>query len=567
VQGVSSHLSENQASTTATTATSTDQPVDDSPTGDLSPKGIVSTLRIPWSASTDRYLSQHVFANFMWSVANSIPRERLSKSSAIPSPSFKGSDPFTWNNCRIESENLSALMSDIQKHAEELGCKEDIANLIIPSLSRHDLLPQHSLAEIIIDFAGHFSSYSSERGLLDYTTAGVRLHKIFEAYAYNYHMPSSERHFYAIVAAFQEFRLDAINYFGPLQDLQYQRSVNWMSDYLHGQEMQFARTDIIEDLETTVEDIGTLYEWQRRAHMLHRLEHKKEREERRHPIQEDERLHRHFRYTAWHIAITRGSETDELSLAITHRALQHVLAADILGWTPLHYAIAYERAEIVKDHVQILLQFNEDAPKDFSGRTPMHYAVMQQYPNSICRHLIDLKGWAVKDRCGMTPLHWAAKAGNAAVIPLLCWPRKGSKDLGGDKMDKSQAEDVTGRTPSHWAAISGSVEALVVLTLQGWDMMTGDKHGDTPLHVGWLLSEETTDQPGNLIIKNKNGKFALDEAPQGSKSREMLEEAVLARGKGEETYAAYIEKLELEFEDELDAGDERVRHTVQYFPA
>jgi hypothetical protein len=513
----------------------------------------------------------------MWSVANSIPRERLGESSAIPSPGFKVSDPFTWTNCRIESTNLSALMNDMQKHAEELGGKEDIANLIIPSLSRHDLLPHHSLAEIIIDFAGQFSSYSSERGSMDYTKAGIRLHKIFEAYAYNYHMPSSEASFYAIVAAFQEFRLDAINYFGPPQDLQYQRSVGWMSDYLHGQEMQFARTDIAEDLETTVNDIGTLYEWQRRAHMLHRLEYRKEREKERHLIQEDERLHRHFRYTDWHIAITRGSETDETSLAITHRALHHVLATDILGWTPLHYAVAYERAEVVKDHVQILLHANEDAPKDFSGRTPMHYAVMQEYPNSICRHLMNLKSWAVKDRCGMTPLHWAAKAGNAAVIPLLCWPLKRSREIEGVTLDKSQAEDLTGRTPSHWAAISGSVEVLVTLTLQMWDMKTGDQHGDTPLHhaarldnekaVRWLLAEQTTDQPGNLVTENKDGKTALDEAPKGSKSREVLEEAMVARHNGEETYAAFIEKMELEFEDEMDAGDERVRLTVPYFTA
>jgi hypothetical protein len=489
--------------------------------------------------TTKEFMSRHVFANFMWSIAKFIPRSQFTMSSvttqSLSAPS-RGSllDARYWKVLRMKDETISSLLRDISIHAKQLGSQSDIEFLVIPCLSWYDVLANQVFAKEIIDFPQQFQLYASDQGVSDECTPiGNDLFQIFQTSFWP--EPSypfrDEILYYSVVAAFQEFRFDLLVYFGsrPAED---PCRTEWMFGYKNNTLRTGNRSFRTRRLEIIIHDVETLYNWQKRSLTVpwsRTLEDPNGKFPTKTHIG---RLGRLFRYQEWHIAIIQGSLSDLQRLTKTHLRLQHVLAADILGWTPLHYAVVYHRNNVIENHVRVLQQWHQQLPKDEAGRTPMHYAVMYDYPIDIFLLQIDRVVYDWKDRCGMTPLHYAAKAGKVNAIKLM----NNKHQLRGF------SQDITGRTAYHWAAINGNVQVLEILTEKKWNIMTEDQNGDTPLHhavrygrfeaVKYLVFTERD----HLLTKNKKNNTAEDESrlTKNLEIQTLLEKARVASSSGAE---------------------------------
>ena len=111
---------------------------------------------------------------------------------------------------------------------------------------------------------------------------------------------------------------------------------------------------------------------------------------------------------------------------------------------------------------------------------------------------------------GMTPLHWASRAGSLACVKLLL-------DYGADVDARNKAR----RTPSQLAAESGRAEAVRLLAEAGADLDTQDRKGRTPLHRATYEGHAETAEAllaagADRAVLNRNGKTAFEIARQGA---------------------------------------------------
>ncbi|MGB7159449.1 MAG: ankyrin repeat domain-containing protein, partial [Tepidisphaeraceae bacterium] len=157
------------------------------------------------------------------------------------------------------------------------------------------------------------------------------------------------------------------------------------------------------------------------------------------------------------------------------------------------------------------------APKDMKidardrvGMTPLHHAARDGDAQRM-RQLIE-QGGDVKAQVrsreanspewGSTPLHYAVRDGHTEVVKLLLEQGadvNAANDRGVtplhraisnakiakvliDAGAKPDAADERGETPLHWAALDGAPEAMAVLFAAGANVAAADHQGRTPLH-------------------------------------------------------------------------------------
>ena len=111
---------------------------------------------------------------------------------------------------------------------------------------------------------------------------------------------------------------------------------------------------------------------------------------------------------------------------------------------------------------------------------------------------------------GMTPLHWASRAGSLEYLRWLL-------DLGAEVDARNDAR----RTSIQLAAECGRAEAVKLLAAAGADLDTQDRKGRTPLHraayEGHAEAAEALLAAGadpNML--NKNGRTAFEIARKGA---------------------------------------------------
>ena len=118
---------------------------------------------------------------------------------------------------------------------------------------------------------------------------------------------------------------------------------------------------------------------------------------------------------------------------------------------------------------------------------------------------------AQQDEFGMTPIHWAARAGS---IPCL----KRLLELGAPPDIPNQSM----RTPLHLATDRGQVEAVQLLVEAGADINAADKKGRTSLHRATYegqpeVAELLLELGADYNLENKNGKTAFEVARKRAK--------------------------------------------------
>jgi ankyrin repeat protein len=146
---------------------------------------------------------------------------------------------------------------------------------------------------------------------------------------------------------------------------------------------------------------------------------------------------------------------------------------DAIGRTALHRAVDCGDVQQVRkllasgENVNTVVRSNEQASPDW-GQTPLHFAARDG--NADIAGLLIQAGADVnaQDDRGVTPLHRANE--NPQMIALLC-----------DAGAKVNMADATGRTPLHWAARAQNSAALDQLVARRVDPNARDRDGRTPL--------------------------------------------------------------------------------------
>lgn len=120
--------------------------------------------------------------------------------------------------------------------------------------------------------------------------------------------------------------------------------------------------------------------------------------------------------TPMHCAASKSSEWVELLV----RAGADIDAKDYSMRTPLHLS---SRSGVETGTRSLLQYYANPGARDFNQATPLHYAA-QSYcrfsDSAVIRLLVEAKADVnVEDNSGSTPLHWAAKIGNAESVQEL----------------------------------------------------------------------------------------------------------------------------------------------------
>jgi len=172
---------------------------------------------------------------------------------------------------------------------------------------------------------------------------------------------------------------------------------------------------------------------------------------------------------------------------------------DILGWSPLHYAVILPDEVASKAKIRELLHHGADPNNpDITGQTPLHHAIAitakprvgqsdLHSTSNMGKVMAMIRGGADINRCarnGKSPLHCAAERGSSAIVGFLL--RAGAAV---DILDHFR------QTPLHLAAFEGYQLIVSALLEKGAFAGSRDQEERTPLHLSVMAGHcEIVDQ-------------------------------------------------------------------------
>ncbi|RSL66827.1 hypothetical protein CEP53_003202 [Fusarium sp. AF-6] len=205
----------------------------------------------------------------------------------------------------------------------------------------------------------------------------------------------------------------------------------------------------------------------------------------------------------------------EHNLRMSAEERKHINQQDILGLTPLHYAMVYRNYSAL---TSLAVNGAEMNTTDIRGRTPLHYLCRselhmgEQMMKMMLRWRVRID---VQDVDGLTPLHLTAfhnletqarflleaganfnLADKTGYSPLLWAARRGAKQvaemllerLGQDGLDKAleRIRDRYGRNILHVAAMSNQA-SFIKWVVSSYDLPTlmqaQDEYSNAPIHL------------------------------------------------------------------------------------
>lgn len=350
---------------------------------------------------------------------------------------FKTKDTFnirdmqTWihGGIVITSAKLQGLVAKIQQTG--LVSHGEAAMFVFPPLSYAGLLP----GEVSIDW---FCRRLHENKRVNYETAIEELLG-FVSFMGVYQEADFRKEvwIYKAIAVLVEFRLSATQYGFPIGT----------GHSRHRWPLRF--TDLFTSVEKVLPGLRTLYESQGRGEDFTSLHIETSHIPPFTPINSvplDDRLSALLGFNAEHITIVRDRKAPNMKCIreIPNPGIT-IRHGDILGWTPIHYASVLD--EKFRESAWF---WTLDPPRDIAGRTPLHYMVKYKEKNRNWSNFGDItlvhtdRKYLVKtleplDKYGMSPVHWAARYGNAEALRVF-----GRFQVA---MDNFEKEDHFGRTP------------------------------------------------------------------------------------------------------------------------
>lgn len=443
----------------------------------------------------------------MWAIAEHIPVPQIEPSSTVDLQSQNEFDSQLprWNSLKLVNQTIQDLGRAVEGTA--LGTLEDAYTLIIPPLSLANKLPSEGLVEMVRQKAGENQQ--------DY-----QLDKAYDLYGHlltlcNNSLLSNERFVYRAVAAAVDFLITTASV----------TSTEGSETEDNEELLTVAKETLIqklssENLKSISISLKDMYKKQKRTKFYDavlssenegRSQENASKSERE-AIRQKKVHERRFGYTNLHkLIFTKNNIAD--------KSLKSLEVPDILGWTPLHYAVLYApdiALNMLAKHPILACR------QDLAGRTPLHYAVMNIRPdasdvlrkllNAVVLKLLNAYGKAEPGSDGLFPLHWAAEVSNIdATKVLLEWPLHREKMSDGDYL---------GMTPLHFAANKCEAESVEIVTLllaRRPNVSKKDRLERTALHlavtnINASVVEELLkgdDSSMATKVKDKNGKTAL----------------------------------------------------------
>lgn len=489
-------------------------------------------LRLPSTGSLPTLASQHLFTCFIWTIVEYLPTNCLDQGVVnngfnvrvqIPSTLDSHSFSRTWERAQLAHEKLKKFTLYAEKLG--LGTTTDILLCVIPAFSSHGLLPNEAILKQLPrigqgEGAGWVEMAKCYKSLLE-----TRIKK-----------EPPERFTYAIVTRTMDF-------------------IELASEPLHSnsdiQELDELRPELKSILQILSKRFGNIlstlspiYKLQNRQsqfqHIFESYGPDGEMITTKHENFEDFKefigfgeYHHKTCYrpeinwrnllTPEHMmdkrAIQTGDKQRNDQPQVASYARMHVKAmaeTDIFGRTPLHYAITFSRADIIKALLGAIR--SEDRADyrgvDDCGRAPIHLAAASGNVEILQIIIEDLETGdtesqrtALGAQCldGLTPLHLAVKGEHLDCVRKLLQchvPR--------------DAVDIWKRGPMHTAAINRSWDILNELLNKDMRLDLIDNFGKTPLtYLGTLKIDEmplvqrmmkacekfnTADSAGNTIM-------------------------------------------------------------------
>ncbi|QSZ36179.1 hypothetical protein DSL72_007304 [Monilinia vaccinii-corymbosi] len=348
------------------------------------------------------FLAQHVFSTFMWAISNNLPNLWSGASSVDPPDDDEvklGGDRPNWNALQLSNEKIRKIVQIVK--AVGLGSREDAHLLVIPPLSCSGKLPNECVVTMVRDKAK-----SNEGGYQDRSSSLYdKLLKLCDG------LNPNAAFVYSVITTVVDALVTAA-------------SASVTEDYNAMDDKTALITAMRKRHRTSLMRLRNLYREQNRLESFQKaglLESEYEK-----PTRNEVNIIDETQDVDSELVVNANGQTKLHRAIISKEEItgndqqleKSGKVADILGWTPLHYAIIYDS----KIGLTILNNNSDVACKrDLAGRTPLHYAVMQRNENKteedLWKRLRD--SIAISDYWGSTSLHFAAWAGNLKFVKLV----------------------------------------------------------------------------------------------------------------------------------------------------
>ncbi|EPE33339.1 Ankyrin repeat-containing protein [Glarea lozoyensis ATCC 20868] len=460
------------------------------------------------NVSMEQFIAQHIFSAFMWAIANHIPISQITPLTTVDHQSqmkFKPEVP-EWTSLKLSNQKISEMAKAVE--AAALSTLEDAYLLIIPPLSVANKLPSEGLVEMV--------RQKATENHKDY-----QLDKAYELYLQllifcDKSLLSNRKFVLKAVATAVDFLITTAS--ATAKD---EGTAGDAEAQLKSAKVALIKQLRSKNLEPVSKSLKVLFEKQRRLELYNSLlpsqadenvpkgDAKKSttKDARLMQLSPERQVLTDFGHTALYKQII-GRNGD-----INKDNLRDLEVPDILGWTPLHYAVIYAPgmvSEILKNARSLA------STPDLAGRIPLHYAVMNQSKDTkgLVRMLLHAHGKADSGSDGILPLHLAAKYGNEEAARLLL-----ESPLHKEKLSSG---DYWGMTALHFASIEGR-KPIVKLLLDCEARISAQNRFDrTALHLAvakidvGVVAELLRKDDANKATKarDKNNKTALQIAAE-----------------------------------------------------
>ncbi|XP_077977548.1 transient receptor potential cation channel subfamily A member 1-like [Glandiceps talaboti] len=141
---------------------------------------------------------------------------------------------------------------------------------------------------------------------------------------------------------------------------------------------------------------------------------------------------------------------------------------DIIGATPLHYAVRYNHKDIVQELLSRKVDVNRKVPE--YKVTALHLAARRNFTNIMRRLINNDCDINARDQNGMVPLHLSTQQGHSEATKLFLY-------VGADV----NVRDSDQMTPLHYAAQRGDVMMCQLLLSYGADLLSTEINDITPV--------------------------------------------------------------------------------------